>query len=119
MTLIPHTWWLPALLAAALLIDVVLSLRPPTFIRNCLAGVGFPRDWWWSLIVIKSTAVVGLVAGIWLPGVAFAANAGVIVYFMSAAAAHLRARFLGSAFWINCLGMLTLSLAVQVLSYAQ
>ncbi|WP_368660401.1 DoxX family protein [Kocuria sp.] len=90
---------------------------PPKFIRDCLDGVGFPREWWWTLIVIKTTAAVGLLAGIWIPGVAFAANTGVIIYFVSAAVAHFRARFTGQAFWMNCLGMLALSLAVQVLSY--
>ncbi|MDO5619642.1 MAG: DoxX family protein [Kocuria sp.] len=67
--------------------------------------------------MIKTTAAVGLLAGIWIPGVAFAANTGVIIYFVSAAVAHFRARFTGQAFWMNCLGMLALSLAVQVLSY--
>ena len=86
MILLPHVWWLPALLALVLLIDVVLSLRPPKFIRDCLDGV------------------------------AFAANTGVIIYFASAAVAHLRARFMGKEFWINCLGMLALAIAVQVLS---
>lgn len=116
MILLPHVWWLPALLALVLLIDVVLSLRPPKFIRDCLDGVGFPREWWWTLLVIKTTAVVGLVVGIWMPGVAFAANTGVIIYFVAAAAAHVRARFTGTEFWINCLGMLALAIIVQVLS---
>lgn len=96
----------------------MLSLRPPEFIRDCLTGVEFPRDWWWTLIVIKILAVMGLVAGIWIPGITLAANTGVIVYCICAAAAHIRARFLGQAFWINCLGMLSLSVAVLALSYA-
>ena len=41
---------------------------------------------------------------------------GVIAYFCAAAAAHIRAHFLGSAFWINCLGMLALSTGVLVLT---
>jgi len=106
----PEAWWAPALLAAVLLIDALLSLRPPAFIRNCLDGVGFPREWWWILIVIKITAVGGLVAGIWIPGVAISASLGVVAYFLCAATAHIRARFLGPAFWLNCLGMLVLSI---------
>lgn len=117
MTLLPGVWWLPALLALVLFSDVALSIRPLTFIRDCLDGVNFPRDWWWTLIVIKTLAVVGLVTGIWVPGVAFAANVGVVVYFCCAAAAHIRARNLGQAFWMNCLGLLGLSLAVFVLSF--
>ena len=118
MSLTPDLWWPPAVLALVLFIDAALSLRPPKFIRDCLNGVGFPREWWWTLIVIKTLAVIGLIAGIWIPGIALAANTGVIVYFMSAAVAHIRSRFLGQAFWLNCLGMLALSIAVLVLSFA-
>ena len=116
MPLTPDLWWPPAILALVLFGDAVMSLRPPGFIRDCLDGVRFPREWWWTLVVIKVLAALGLVAGIWLPGVAFAANVGVIVYFICAAAAHIRARFMGQAFWLNCLGMLALSITVLLLS---
>ncbi|MGO1583920.1 MAG: DoxX family protein [Actinomycetaceae bacterium] len=118
MTLVPDTWWPPAFLALVLLADIAMSARPLTFVRACLEGVGLPEQWWWTLLVVKGLAVAGLVAGIWLPGVAFAANVGVIAYFLCAAVAHVRARFTGQAFWINCLGMLVLSIAVLVLSFA-
>ncbi|HMR49751.1 MAG TPA: DoxX family protein [Arachnia sp.] len=117
MNLIPDPWWLPAILATVLLFDAVASLRPPAFIRDCLDGVDFPRDWWWTLIVIKTLAVVGLVVGIWVPGIALAANAGVVAYFLCAATAHVRAKFIGLSFWLNCLGMLSLSLATMLFSF--
>lgn len=116
MILLPEFWWAPALLALVLFADAAISVRPPKFVRDCLDGVRFPREWWWILIVIKLVAVAGLIAGIWIPGVAFAANVGVIAYFCCAAASHIRARFLGSTFWVNCLGMLVLSIAVLVVS---
>ncbi|GAB3616940.1 hypothetical protein GCM10027416_14970 [Okibacterium endophyticum] len=118
MILLPSLWWLPSLLAAVLLADAALSVRPPAFIRDCLNGVRFPRDWWWTLIVIKTLAAAGLIAGIWVSGIGFAANLGVVAYFLCAVAAHLKARFLGQAFWINCLGMLALAMIILVLSYA-
>lgn len=118
MTFVPDPWWPQTVLAAVLLGDALLSLRPPRFIRDCLDGVGFPREWWWTLIAIKTLAACGLVAGIWIPGVGLAANIGAVAYFACAAAAHLRARFLGPAFWANCLGMLLLSIASLALSYA-
>lgn len=118
MSLTPDLWWPLVLLALALFGDAVMSLRPPKFISDCLDGVRFPREWWWTLTVIKTLAAVGLIVGLWIPGVAFAANVGVIVYFLSAAAAHIKARFTGQAFWLNCLGMLTLSVAVLILSFA-
>lgn len=118
MILIPDPTWPTMLLAGVLLGDALLSLRPPAFIRDCLDGVGYPREWWWTLIVIKTVAVTGLVAGLWIPGLTFAANVGVVAYFVTAAAAHVRARFTVASFWLNCLGMLTLSVAVLILSYA-
>ena len=117
MSLVADPWWLPLVLAGALLVDAALSLRPPGFIRECLDGVGFPREWWWTLIVIKGLAAVGLVAGTWLPGVGLAATVGVVAYFVCAAVAHVRARYLTSAFWINCLGMLTLAAVVLVVAF--
>lgn len=105
---------LTGILGIALLADALMSFRPPAFIRDCLDSVGFPRDWWWTLIVIKLLAVVGLVTGLWLPGVGLATSVAVVAYFVCAAAAHVRARALGSAFWINCLGMLALATATCV-----
>lgn len=118
MILLPSLWSLPVGLAVVLLADVVMSVRPPVFIRDCLHGVGLPRDWWWVLLVIKTTAAAGLIVGVWVPGIAFAANVGVVLYFVSAAVAHIRARSLGMSFWLNCLGMLGLAAAVLVLSFA-
>ena len=117
MTLTPDPVWLTLVLAAAVLVDVLLSLRPPAFIRQCLDGVGFPREWWWTLIVIKSLAVAGLVIGLFVPGIGLAANAGVVADFGCAAAAHLRSQFFGSAFWINCLGLLTLASGTLLFCY--
>ncbi|WP_106505702.1 DoxX family protein [Brachybacterium timonense] len=116
MMLLPSSWVLPAFLATVLLVDVALSVRPVRFIRDCLHSVRFPEEWWWVLLVVKTLAASGLIVGIWIPGLAFSANCGVIAYFLCAAAAHIRARATGSAFWINCLGMLALSCAILALS---
>ncbi|CAM3092028.1 DoxX family protein [Tsukamurella hominis] len=113
----PHWPWLTVALAVVLLGDALMSLRPPAFIRDCLDGVRFPRDWWWTLVVIKLVAVGGLIAGLYYPGVGVAANAGVVAYFVCAAVAHIRAGFLGSTFWVNCLGMLGFSAVVLIVSY--
>ncbi|MGO3879476.1 MAG: DoxX family protein [Agrococcus casei] len=117
MTLIADPWWLSVALAAALLVDVILSIRPPAFIRDCLNGVGFPRDWWWTLIAIKTTAIAGLLVGLVIPGVGLAANAGVVAYFVCAAVAHVRAKFFGPAFWVNCLGFLAFAVATLVICH--
>jgi hypothetical protein len=117
MNLLPEPWWLDVALAAALATDVVLSIAPPKFIRDCLDGVGFPRQWWWTLLVIKSLAVAGLLVGLAVPGVGLATTVGVIAYFSSAVAAHIRARFLGTELWINCLGFLGLAAATLLFGY--
>ncbi|GAA3220040.1 DoxX family protein [Nonomuraea helvata] len=114
---VPSLWWPTALLALALLVDALLSIRPPAFIRDCLDGVGLPREWWWTLIVIKLLAAAGLVAGLEYDGIGLAANVGVVAYFLCAVYAHIRARFLRKEFWLNCLGMLSLAVAVLTVSY--
>ncbi|MEU0073359.1 DoxX family protein [Streptomyces sp. NPDC006332] len=117
LLLIPDPWWLPAILAASLLVDAVLSIRPPKFIDDCLSGVGFPRDWWWTLILVKVLAAAGLLVGLHTEGVGLAAVVGVIAYFLAASYAHIRARFTGTEFWLNCLGMLAFSCATLLISY--
>ena len=99
--------------------DAAMMLRPPKFIVDCLEGVRFPRDWWWVLIAAKTASVAGLLVGLWVPGVAMTTTAAVVVYFLAAAAAHLRARALNSTFYLNCLGMLVLSLAVLAVSFVR
>lgn len=51
-----------------------------------------------------------------LAGVGVAAMVGVLAYFCCAAVAHLRAGFTGQSFWLNCLGMLALTVAMLVLT---
>ena len=113
----PLVGWPTALLSLTLFADAVMSLRPPGFIQRCLDGVRLPRDWWWILIVIKLLAAAGLAIGLAYPGIAYATNVGVIAYFICAAYAHYRARFLKQEFWLNCLGMLGFSIAVLATSY--
>lgn len=113
----PHIWWPVAILALVLASDALMSIRPPAFIRQCLDGVRFPREWWWTLVVIKLLAAAGLVAGLRYAGVGATVNAAVIAYFLCAAYAHYRARFMRQEFWVNCLGMLALSTGVLLVSF--
>ncbi|OFQ45291.1 DoxX family protein [Corynebacterium sp. HMSC076D02] len=110
--------WPSILLAVILSGDVILSVRPAKFIEKCLTGVKFPRQWWWALIYIKCVAIAGLVIGLWLPGIRIAALAGIVAYFFAAAFAHLKAKFTGTEFWLNCLGMLILSIVALLVTIA-
>lgn len=118
MSSTPDLWWPTAILALALLSDALMWIRPPAFIRDCFDGVKFPEDWWWTLVVIKLLATAGLLIGLKYGGIGFAANAAVICYFLCAGYAHCRAHFLKQEFWVNCLGMLGLSIGVLAISYA-
>ena len=100
MTLLPEPVWPVVVLAVIVFGDGLLTFRPPRAIAACLDGVGFPREWWWVLAVVK-----------------FLAAAGLVVYFLCAAAAHLRARYVGRDFWLNCLGMLVVCIAVLVFCF--
>src|SRR5699024_2449593 len=104
-------------LAVVVFGDGLLTFRPPRTIAACLDGVGFPRDWWWVLAVVKFLAAAGRVAGLWIPGVGAAASGWLVGYFRGAAAAHLRADFLGRALCRNCLGMLLVCLAVVIFCF--
>ncbi len=105
--------------AAILAGDALVSIRPPALIRDCVTGVGFPIDeWGWVLVYVKLLAAAGLIVGIWQPGVGATTTAGVIAYFLAASAAHVRAGFTGVTFWVNCLGMLGISIAVLLYSFA-
>ncbi len=117
MTLLPDPWWPIVVLALIVLGDGLMTFRPPRFIAACLDGVNLPRDWWWVLAVVKFVAAAGLVAGLWVPGVGLAAVVGLIVYFLAAAGAHIRAGYVGRDFWLNCLGMLLLNAAVLVVCF--
>ncbi|WP_196804527.1 DoxX family protein [Cellulomonas sp. URHD0024] len=114
---LPDPSWTVVALAALLLLDAVLSVKPAKFIDVCLTGVNFPRNWWWALIVIKLVAVAGLIIGIWVPGVALAATVGVIAYFLCAGVAHVRAKFLQQEFWVNCLGFLGSAVLVLIFAF--
>ncbi|MCV7194396.1 DoxX family protein [Mycolicibacterium brumae] len=113
----PDPAWPVMALAAVLAVDALLSVKPVEFIRECLVCVNFPVEWGWALVWIKLVAVAGLLVGLNAPGVGVAATAGVIAYFLAAAAAHIRARALGVTFWVNCLGMLAFAVGVLLISF--
>lgn len=116
---LPDPKWPVVLLLAVQAFDTLLVLKPPAFIRGCFDGVGFPREWWWVMPIVKGASAIGLATGLLVPGVALATTAAIIVYFAVAIAAHIRAKFLGVEFWANCLGMFALSAFVLVVSFVR
>ncbi|WP_152362479.1 DoxX family protein [Microlunatus speluncae] len=107
-------WWPLAVLALIQLGDGLLCLKPVQFIRKCFEDVGFPKRWWWVAAPIKFAAAAGLVIGIWWRPLAILTTAALVLYFLLAGTAHLRARDFGRNFFLTCLGMLALCTAALI-----
>lgn len=107
-------WWPLAVLALIQLGDGLMCIKPAAFIAQCFEDVKFPRRWWWVAPPIKFAAAAGLVIGIWFHPLAILTTAALVLYFLLAAAAHIRARDFGRNFFLNCLGMLALCVAALV-----
>ncbi|TQF68650.1 DoxX family protein [Rhodococcus spelaei] len=56
-----------------------------------LTGLGVPEAWIPRLGVVKLAGALGLLVGLAIPAIGIAAAIGLILYFVSAVAAHLRA----------------------------
>ncbi|MEU8892664.1 DoxX family protein [Streptomyces sp. NPDC048442] len=54
--------------------------------------VGVPRSWMPWLGVPKAAAALGLLIGFWIPVIAMAAAAGLVLFFAAAVVTHWRAR---------------------------
>jgi hypothetical protein len=112
MIRLPDPAWPVVVLAVICAIDAILCLGPVSFVRNCLQDVRFPRRYWPVLPVVKLAAAAGLVAGLWIPGLALLTSAALVAYFAVAIGMHLRARDLGRNLFVNASGMLVICVAV-------
>jgi DoxX-like family len=111
-------WWPLAALAFVQLGDALLCIGPAPFIRQCLLDVRFPQRYWWVLPPLKIAAATGLVVGIWFRPLAILTAAALVLYFVVAMAAHVRAADLGRNLFLNCTGMLLASAATLALTIA-
>lgn len=109
--------WPLFVLAAIQLADAAACVKPMAFVAACFDDVNFPRRFWWVFTPIKVIAAVGLLVGVWVPEIGFAACLGLILYFVLAIGAHVRARDFGRNFFVNALGMLVLSVGTTYLSF--
>lgn len=115
--MLPDPRWPVVLLAIVQAADALLVLLRPPFIVACLDGVRLPRRWWPLLVWLKAAAAAGLIAGLWVPWLGLTTSVAVVAYFVVAATMHVRSRYLGRDFWLNCLGMLAMSVAVVLVSF--
>lgn len=89
---------------------------PAKFVLANSAGVGVPRSWLTALGAAKLAGAIGLVVGLLvMPGLGIAAAVGLVLYFVGAVLAHIRAGvFYNIAFpgAYLCLSAATLTLMV-------
>lgn len=99
-----------ALTAAVALPDLV----PAGFVLANSARVGVPRSWLPTLAVLKFAGAGGLAVGLLgLRGIGIAAAVGLVLYFVGAVAAHVRARVFDNIAFPG--GYLALSISSLVL----
>ena len=78
-------------LAAMLVMSAALKLRRDEQAVHVIHDVvGVPLRLFPPLAAIQLAGAVGVIAGLWLAPVGIAARVGVVVYFVLAAAAHVR-----------------------------
>ncbi|MEV6333080.1 DoxX family protein [Nocardia vinacea] len=70
-------------------------LRRAKFVVDPLVEYGVPESWWNPLGLAKTAGAVGLVVGLWIPVIGYAAAIGVVLYFTGAAVTNIRARAYG------------------------
>lgn len=109
--------WPLFVLAAIQLADAAACVKPIAPVAACFEDVNFPRRFWWVFTPIKLTAAVGLLVGVWVPEIGFAACLGLVLYFVLAIGAHVRARDFGRNLFVNAIGMLVLSVGTTYLSF--
>lgn len=107
----PDPVWPVVVLAMISLADGLLCLKPIRPIARCLEDVHWPREYWWLMPPIKLAAAAGLLAGIWVPGLAALTTGCLVLYFIVAITMHIRARDLGRNLFVNASGMLAVCVA--------
>ena len=81
------------LLGAALVAFSAVSVMVRAqWVTQPLTEYGVPRSWWPWLGTAKSAGALGLVAGLFIPGLGVAAGICLVLYFIGAEATVLRAR---------------------------
>ncbi|WP_329395308.1 DoxX family protein [Streptomyces melanogenes] len=67
-------------------------LRRADFVTQPLVEYGVPRSWWTLLGLAKTAGAVGLLVGLAVPAIGIAAGIALVLYFLGAVVAVLRAR---------------------------
>jgi hypothetical protein len=109
--------WPLLVLAAIQLGDAAACVKPIAPVAACFEDVNFPREYWWVFTPIKLAAAAGLLIGVRVPEIGLAACLGLVLYFVLAIGAHVRARDFGRNLFVNASGMLLLSAGATYVSF--
>ena len=80
--------------------------------------LGLPVSWLVRLGLLLAAGSLGLVAGFAVPALGTAAACGLVLYFVCAAGAHIRARDARLGAWVNWAAFFSLAVAAQVAGLA-
>ena len=100
--------------AVAYAYAAVLNFTHNKSVAGVAARLGVPASWMVWLGLLLAAGSVGLVTGFALPPLGTAAACGLVLYFLFAAGAHIRARDTRLLNWINWFVFFSLAVAALV-----
>jgi hypothetical protein len=96
----------------------VLNFTHNQAVAKVAERLGVPVSWQVPLGVLLGAGSVGLVTGFAVPSLGTAAACGLVLYFLCAAGAHIRARDTRLLDWINWAAFFSLAVAALVVGLA-
>ena len=82
---------LSALFAAVMLVSAAGKVARLEPVVDSLARAGVTSEMFPLLATVQAVGALGLIAGIWVPGIGLVAAIGFVLYFLGACAFHVRA----------------------------
>lgn len=104
--------------AVAYAYAAVLNFTHNQSVAEVAARLRVPVSWMVRLGVLLAAGSIGLVAGFAVPVFGTAAACGLILYFLCAAGAHIRARDTRLLNWVNWSAFFSLAVAALVVGLA-
>jgi hypothetical protein len=96
----------------------VLSFTHHKSVVETVERLRVPVSWMIPLGFLLAAGSLGLLAGFAIPALGTAAACGLVLYFLCAAGAHIRARDTRLLAWVNWAAFFTLAVAALVMSRA-
>lgn len=102
--------------AIAFATAAVLNFRHNKSVAETAERLGVPVSWQVPLGFLLGSGSLGLVAGLAVPALGTAAACGLVLYFLCAAGAHIRARDTRLSSWMNWSAFFSLAVAALLVS---